>query len=204
VAGFSVEKVEQAIPIARSLVAGGISVIELTLRTDEAFDAIEAICLEVPEIVVGVGTILTPSQARRVKEIGAAFGVSPGMNPEVIKECKSMGFPFAPGIVSPTELEAAIALGRRFVKFFPAEAAGGLSYLRSMSAPYNHLGVRYFPLGGINSGNMMDYLRESNVPTVGGSWIVAKELVDKEDWSGIKMRAENVRKVIEGSINEES
>lgn len=198
VAGFSVDKVEHAVPIARALQAGGLNVIELTLRTAAAFDALKAICAEVPEIVAGVGTILTPEQASQVKALGAAFGVSPGVNPAVIRACRDLGLPFAPGIVSPTDLEAAIALGCRFVKFFPAEAAGGVQYLRSMSTPYNHLGVLYFPLGGINEENMGDYLKEPNVPTVGGSWIVNKELVEKEDWQGIRWRAEAVGKTVNG------
>jgi len=198
VAGFSVEKLEHAVPIAEALLAGGLNVIELTLRTPAALDALQAICEDVPEIVAGVGTILTPEQARQVKEAGATFGVSPGMNPEIIKACKDLELPFAPGIVSPSDLEAAISLGCRFVKFFPAEAAGGKGYLRSMSTPYDHLNVRYFPLGGINVDNMTHYLDEPNVPTVGGSWIVKKDLVEKEDWAGIRSRAQEVRQTVDG------
>jgi 2-dehydro-3-deoxyphosphogluconate aldolase/(4S)-4-hydroxy-2-oxoglutarate aldolase len=200
VTGFSVEKLEHAVPIAEALLAGGLNVIELTLRTPAALDALQAICEEVPEIVAGVGTILTPEQARQVKEAGATFGVSPGMNPEVIKACKNLELPFAPGIVSPSDLEAAISLGCRFVKFFPAEAAGGVVYLRSMSTPYKHMNVRYFPLGGINVDNMAYYLNEPNVPTVGGSWIVKKDLVEKEDWAGIRSRAQEVRQAVFGKI----
>jgi 2-dehydro-3-deoxyphosphogluconate aldolase/(4S)-4-hydroxy-2-oxoglutarate aldolase len=199
VAGFYVENVEHAVPIARALLAGGHNVIELKLRTPSALDALQAICEEVPEIVAGVGTILTPEQARQVKEAGATFGVSPGMNPEVIKACKKSELPFAPGIVSPSDLEAAIALGCRFVKFFPAEAAGGVSYLRSMSTPYNHLQIQYFPLGGIHLDNMASYLNEPNVPTVGGSWIVKKELIENEDWIGIRSRAKEVRNAVDSA-----
>ena len=199
VAGFSVEKVEHAVPIGRALFAGGLNVIELTLRTPAALDALQAICEEVPEIVAGVGTILTPEQARQVKEAGATFGVSPGMNPEVIKACKKLELPFAPGIVSPSDLEAAIALGCRFVKFFPAEVAGGVPYLRSISTPYNHLHIQYFPLGGIHIANMASYLNEPNVPTVGGSWIVKKELIENEDWIGIRSRAKEVRNAVDSA-----
>ena len=193
VAGFSVDTVEQAVPIAQALIDGGLNVIELTLRTEAALDAVAAIVRDVPQMVVGVGTILTPQQAQKVMELGATFGVSPGLNPAVIKECKTIGLPFAPGIVTPTDLETAIMLDCRFVKFFPAETAGGIAYLRSMSAPYNHLGIRYFPLGGIHSENMSGYLAEPNVPAVGGSWIVKKDLVDKADWSSIELRAKEVR-----------
>ena len=192
VAGFSVEKIEHAVPLAKALLAGGIDVIELTLRTPIGLDAVKLIANEVPEMVVGVGTILTPATAVAVKKAGAHFGVAPGMNPRVVKAAREAGLPFAPGICTPSDLEAAIELGCRFVKFFPAEAAGGVTYLKSMAAPYNHLGIRYFPLGGVNSENMLDYLAEDNVPTVGGTWIVAKNLVQNEDWAGITAAAQKV------------
>lgn len=192
VAGFSVEKIEHAVPLAKALLAGGIDVIELTLRTPIGLDAVKLIANEVPEMVVGVGTILTPETAVAVKKVGGHFGVAPGMNPRVVKAAREAGLPFAPGICTPSDLEAAIELGCRFVKFFPAEAAGGVTYLKSMAAPYNHLGIRYFPLGGVNSENMLDYLAEDNVPTVGGTWIVAKNLVQNEDWAGITAAAQKV------------
>ena len=192
VAGFSVEKIEHAVPLAKALLAGGIDVIELTLRTPIGLNAVKLIANKVPEMVVGVGTILTPETAVAVKKAGAHFGVAPGMNPRVVKAAREAGLPFAPGICTPSDLEAAIELGCRFVKFFPAEAAGGVTYLKSMAAPYNHLGIRYFPLGGVNSENMLDYLAEDNVPTVGGTWIVAKNLVQNEDWAGITAAAQKV------------
>lgn len=192
VAGFSVEKIEQAVPLAKALLAGGIDVIELTLRTPIGLDAVKLIADEVPEMVVGVGTILTPETAVAVKEAGAHFGVAPGMNPRVVKAAQKAGLAFAPGICTPSDLEAAIELGCRFVKYFPAEASGGLTFLKSMAAPYNHLGIRYFPLGGVNSENMSNYLAEDIVPTVGGTWIVAKDLVQNEDWAGITAAAEKV------------
>jgi len=196
VAGFSVDKVEHAVPVARSLLAGGIDAIELTLRTPAAMEALKAICAGVPEMLIGVGTILTPETVREVKAAGAAFGVAPGMNPRVIRAAQEAGLPFAPGICTPSDLEAAIELGCRFVKFFPAEAAGGIPYLRSMSAPYKHLGIQYFPLGGLNAQNMVDYLKEDNVPTIGGSWIVKKDLVEQEDWDGLATRAAQVRSIL--------
>lgn len=192
VAGFSLDQVEHAVPLARALLAGGIDAIELTLRTSVGMDAVKAICSEVPEMLVGVGTILTPETAREVKEAGADFGVSPGLNPEVVRAAQEAGLPFAPGICTPSDVEAAITLGCRFVKFFPAEASGGLKYLQSMAAPYKHLGIRYFPLGGVNADNMNDYLADDIVPAVGGSWIVKKDLVMKEDWDGITARAAEV------------
>ena len=126
VAGFSVDQVEHAVPLARALVAGGIDAIELTLRTPAGLDAVNAICAEVQDMVVGVGTILTPEAVQEVKARGAAFGVAPGTNSRVIRAAQEVGLPFAPGIATPSDLEIAIELGCRFVKFFPAEASGGI------------------------------------------------------------------------------
>jgi 2-dehydro-3-deoxyphosphogluconate aldolase/(4S)-4-hydroxy-2-oxoglutarate aldolase len=192
VAGFSVDNVQHAVPIAEALLAGGIDAIELTLRTDAGIASVRAICENVPDMLVGVGTILSPEAVREVIQAGAAFGVAPGLNPRVVAEARKVGLPFAPGIMTPSDLEAAIELGCRFVKFFPAEPAGGVTYLRSMSAPYQHLGIEYFPLGGINADNMLSYLRQPNVAAVGGSWIVKRDLIQNEDWAGLQSRAAEV------------
>lgn len=193
VAGFSIKQVEDAVPVAKALLAGGINVIELTLRTECALNAVKSIAESVPEIVLGVGTILTPEQAIQVKQAGADFGVAPGMNPDVIKTAQKIDLPFAPGISTPSELEAAIALDCRFVKFFPAEANGGIKYLKSMSAPYKHLGINYFPLGGLNAENMNTYLDFDDVIAIGGSWIVDTGLVEAKDWNELTNRAAHVR-----------
>lgn len=196
VAGFSIEKVEHAVPLCRALHAGGVDCVELMLRSAAGMEAVRAIAANVPEILLGVGTILTPEQAREVKAAGAAFGVAPGMNPRVIKAAQEVGLPFAPGICTPSDLEAAIELGCRFVKLFPAEPMGGVAYLRSMAAPYKHLGIQYFPLGGLNERNMLDYLKEPNVATIGGSWIVKQEMVNKSDWAGITASAASVINIL--------
>ena len=197
VVGFSVDRAEHGVPLVKALLAGGIRAIELTLRTPAAMDALKAICVEVPDMLIGVGTILTPDTVVEVKKAGAHFGVAPGLNAHVVRAAQNVGLPFAPGICTPSDLEAGIELGCRFVKFFPAEAAGGVAYLRSMGAPYKHLGINYFPLGGLNAGNMLDYLQEDNIPCIGGSWIVKKELVKNEDWHGITAMAADVRKIVE-------
>ncbi|GAB5561401.1 MAG: bifunctional 4-hydroxy-2-oxoglutarate aldolase/2-dehydro-3-deoxy-phosphogluconate aldolase [Synoicihabitans sp.] len=189
VAGFSVERAEDAVPLCRALLEGGISVIELTLRTTAGLAAVKEISTHVPEILLGVGTILTPEQARAVKEAGAHFGVAPGLNRAVVEAAAKVDLPFAPGIATPSELETALSLGCRWVKLFPAESLGGLSYLKAMSAPYAHLGVKYFPLGGINADNMNDYLARNDVPAVGGSWIVKPDLVRAGNWTEITSRA---------------
>lgn len=203
VAGFSVEKLEHAVPLTRALLAGGVDTIELLLRTADGIDSVKAICDEVPEMQVGVGTILTPQTVKEVKAAGADFGVSPGMNPSVVRAAEEAGLPFAPGIATPSDLESAIELGCRFVKFFPAEVTGGVTYLRSMSAPYKHLGIEYFPLGGLNAENMVGYLNEPNVVAIGGSWIVKQNLVDNKDWDGITARAADaIRTAKKGMKNE--
>jgi 2-dehydro-3-deoxyphosphogluconate aldolase/(4S)-4-hydroxy-2-oxoglutarate aldolase len=196
VAGFSVDRLDDAVPIANALLEGGIECIELTLRTPVAVKAIQEIASNVPQICLGIGTILSPEQVRMVADAGADFGVAPGTNPSVIREARSAGFPFAPGICTPTDLEAAIGHDCRFVKFFPAEASGGLPYLQSMAAPYRHLGISYFPLGGINARNMVDYLKTDIVGAVGGSWIVQREHVRNKDWSGIATAARKVTSVL--------
>lgn len=193
VAGFSVEDVQNAVPIAEALLSGGVHAIELTLRTSAGLDAVRAISGAVPEILLGVGTILTPDQAREAKSAGADFGVAPGFNPKVVQAAAEVGLPFAPGIATPSELEGALEVGCRFFKLFPAGPLGGVEYLRSLAAPYKHLGVRFFPLGGLNAANMIDYLEEPTVAAIGGSWIVQDELVESGDWAAIAARAAESR-----------
>lgn len=188
VAGFSVDTAETAVPIARALLAGGIKVIELTLRTDAALDSVRAIAQHVPEIILGVGTILTPKQLHEVQEAGAAFGVSPGLNPEVVKTAKILNFSFAPGIMTASELEQAFGLGCKFFKVFPVEPIGGLSYLKSIYAPYKHLGISFFPLGGLNQNNLKSYLEFDGVSAAGGSWLVQNDDVKSQRYDRITER----------------
>lgn len=203
VAGFSIDDVNNAVPVAEALLAGGIEAIELTLRTPVAVEAVRAIHDQVPEMLVGVGTILTPEMVREVQAAGADFGVAPGLSAEVVLEAQRVGLPFAPGIATPTDIEAALKLGCRLLKLFPAETLGGISYLRSISAPYDHLGVRYFPLGGVNTENMLRYLGEPNIPAVGGSWIVDKKSVAEGDWSSVTAKAAEVRTILSGNPSSE-
>ena len=196
VAGFSVQNLDDAIPIAKSLMEGGINVIELTLRTKNSLKAVEMIAKSVQDMVIGVGTILTTDQLLQVKDNGAHFGVSPGLNKRVLQYAAEIDFSFAPGIATPSDLDCAIDMGYRFVKFFPAEGMGGVNYLKSISAPFSHLDVKYFPLGGINSNNMNEYLSIDNVIAIGGSWIVKDQLVLNKQWKEITKRALEVRNII--------
>ena len=196
VAGFSVQNLDDAIPIAKSLMEGGINIIELTLRTKNSLKAVEMIAKSVQDMVIGVGTILTTDQLLQVKDNGAHFGVSPGLNKRVLQYAEEIDFSFAPGIATPSDLDCAIDMGCRFVKFFPAEGMGGVNYLKSISAPFNHLDVKYFPLGGINSNNMNEYLNIDNVIAIGGSWIVKDQLVLNKKWKEITKRALEVQNTI--------
>ena len=148
-------------------------------------------------MLAGIGTILTPDQAEQAHEAGAAFGVAPGFNRRVVERTQTIGLPFAPGVATPSEVEAAVELGCRELKFFPAEPSGGMPYLSSMYAPYAHLGLRFIPLGGLNTGNMSDYLSSPAVPAIGGSWIAPRKLIQQADWSAITASAAQVRTMID-------
>lgn len=183
-----------AVPLARTLLEAGIRAIELTLRTPAAFEALQAICRDCPEMQSGLGTVLTTKQVQRAAEAGAAFAVAPGMNPRVIRAAAEAGLPFAPGVATPTDIEAAVELGCRTLKFFPAESFGGTATLKSMAAPYAHLELSYIPLGGLNVDNFVDYLALPFVSAVGGSWIAPRPLIQAQEWKQI---AENAKQAIQ-------
>ncbi len=195
VAVLTVERPEDAVPLARALLEGGIDAMELTLRTPAAVEALKAVVDQVPEMLAGVGTILTPEQVKQVKKAGAAFGVAPGTNPRVIEAAREARLPFAPGVATPSDVELAVELGCRVLKFFPAEPIGGLPYLKSMAAPYAHLGLCFMPLGGIDAKNMVAYLKDPLILAVGGSWIAGKEKIRERDWPGIAETARQASKL---------
>ncbi len=140
-------------------------------------------------MLAGVGTVLTPAQVADVHAAGAAFAVAPGTNPTVLQAAKEIGLPFAPGVATPSEIEQALELGCRILKFFPAEPIGGLPYLKSMATPYAHLGIRFMPLGGVNATNIVDYMKSPLVLGVGGSWIATKQTIAARDWDAITATA---------------
>lgn len=196
VAVLVLDRVEHAVPVARALVDGGVDVMELTLRTPVAMDALRAIRVEVPEMVAGVGTVLATDQVTQVAEAGAAFGVAPGLNGRVVREAQRVGLPFFPGVATPSEVEEALEVGCRLLKFFPAEPSGGLAYLRSMAAPYEHLNLRFIPLGGLEVGHVRSYLREPTVLAVGGSWVAPRHLVTQRDWAAIAANAREASAIV--------
>jgi 2-dehydro-3-deoxyphosphogluconate aldolase/(4S)-4-hydroxy-2-oxoglutarate aldolase len=189
VAVLTVERAEDAVPLAEALLAGGVEAMELTLRTPAALEALRAVLAGVPQMLAGVGTVLTPRQVEQVAGAGAAFAVSPGTNPRVLEAARQVGLSFAPGVATPSDVERAVELGCRTLKFFPAERIGGLPYLKSMAAPYAHLGLGFMPLGGVNADNMCDYLADPLVLAVGGSWIARKDAIGRRDWAGITRTA---------------
>ncbi len=196
VAVLVVDELAHAVPLARALIDGGIDAMELTLRTPVALDALEAIRAQVPDMLLGVGTVLTPEQAGEAAEAGAAFGVAPGLNPRVVRAAREVGLPFAPGVATASDLEVALELGCREVKFFPAEPIGGMAYLQSMAAPYTHLGVRFVPLGGLQPDNVREYLSSSLVLAVGGSWIASRNAIRQQDWDAIRSNAAQARAIV--------
>ncbi|MDO5552447.1 MAG: bifunctional 4-hydroxy-2-oxoglutarate aldolase/2-dehydro-3-deoxy-phosphogluconate aldolase [Planctomycetia bacterium] len=196
VAVLIMDRVEDAVPCAKALLEGGVDVMELTLRTDAALGALEAIRRDVPDMLAGVGTIIFPEQVQQAQDAGAAFGVSPGLQRGVMDEAMRLKFPFAPGIMTPSELELALSYGCRNVKFFPSEPLGGLSYLKSIQAPYAHLGVRFLPLGGLTLVNLPDYMNASYILAAGGSWIAPRKLIAARDWTAITKNAADARKII--------
>lgn len=196
IAVLIIDDANDAVPLARALHAGGVDCIELTLRTDSAIESVRRIAAEVPEVVVGVGTILTPQQADAAKDAGADFGVAPGTNPRVIQRAIEIGLPFSPGVCTPTDIEMALELGCRVLKFFPSEPSGGLNYLKSAAAPYMHLGVKYIPLGGVSGKNAEEYLRDPNVMALGGSWLGPRDLIQKRDWAAITKLASEATEIV--------
>ncbi len=176
-------RLEDAVPVARALVAGGLPAIELTLRTPVALDAVAAIAAEVPEILVGAGTVVTPGQAKEAADAGARFLVSPGATPSLLAAMDETGLPFLPGVATVSEALAALEAGCTSLKFFPAEASGGAAFLASVAAPVP--AVRFCPTGGITPTNAASYLALPNVGCVGGSWLTPGDLVAARDWDGV-------------------
>src|SRR4029077_16599420 len=178
-----VDDVDHAVPIARSLVAGGLPVIELTLRTPVALTAIERIAGEVPEIFLGAGTIVEPSQAKQAASAGAQFLVSPGSTPTLLQAMSDTGLPHLPGVATVSEILTALEAGYTELKFFPAEAAGGANYLKSVSSPIP--ATRFCPTGSISTTNAHQYLALPNVGCVGGSWLTPSDVVASGNWARI-------------------
>lgn len=184
-----IDSLADAVPLARSLESAGLPLIEVTLRTPCALDCISAIRAECPGVTVGAGTVLNPGQLTAAIAAGAQFGVAPGFNREVVQAAIGEKLFFIPGVMTPSDIEGALMLGCKLLKFFPADSAGGLKMLKALSGPYEPAGVRFIPLGGISAANMSEYLAMSSVAAIGGSWLCERKLVKEKKWSEIKSLA---------------
>ena len=184
---ITIEQAAQAVPLAEALVAGGLRVIEITLRTPAAVDAARAIIAEVPAAIVGIGTVLTPDDLDRAAKLGAAFAISPGQSADLLQAAASGDLPFVPGIQTASDLIACVTRGHELVKFFPAMQAGGLAMLNALGGPFPQ--VRYCPTGGISEANAREWLAHPKVVAVGGSWIASASDIKTGAWSAIEARA---------------
>jgi 2-dehydro-3-deoxyphosphogluconate aldolase / (4S)-4-hydroxy-2-oxoglutarate aldolase len=190
---IAIESAGDALALADALIEGGLPVAEITFRTAAAAAVISRIAKERPQLVLGAGTILTKDNLAAAIDAGARFGVAPGLNPEILAEANRRGLPFVPGVVTPSEVEQALALGATLLKFFPAEASGGIPMIKALSAPYGHTGVKFVPTGGVSAANLPDYLAVPAVACVGGTWIASKEAIAGKKWAAI---AENCRAAV--------
>lgn len=185
---ITIEQPEQALPLAEALVAGGLPVLEITLRTPHALAAITAIRQALPTAIVGAGTVISRVNYQQALDAGATFIVSPGFTPELLACAKSSAIPFLPGVNTPSEIMQLLSHGITSMKFFPAEAAGGVPMLKAIGAPLPQ--ALFCPTGGITPANAKDYLALPNVACVGGSWMVKKELVQAQRWDDIRALAQ--------------
>ncbi len=184
---LTIEWEADAVPLAQALVAGGLPVLEITLRTEAALAAASAIIAEVPDAVVGLGTVLSPADIEGAHSIGARFGVSPGLTDALSAAADATGLPFLPGVATASEAMRAMELGHRHLKFFPAEPAGGIPTLKALGAPLQDL--RFCPTGGVSAGTAPDYLALPNVLCVGGSWLATKAEIAEGAWHAITAKA---------------
>ncbi len=178
-----IEDIKDAVPLAQSLVEGGIPIIEVTLRSSCALEAIELIAKNVPKMHVGAGTILNPTQLEQAQNRGAEFLISPGLTIKLLEHAKKKNMPLIPGVSSSSEVMQALELGYNALKFFPAEYCGGVKLLNAFNGPFK--GVKFCPTGGISIDNMHSYLNLENVLCVGGSWLTPKHLIQNKEWDKI-------------------
>lgn len=183
-----IDDAEDAVNAAKALIDGGIFAMELALRTPASIKALHNIKKALPEMLAGIGTVLTSEQVEEVAPY-ADLIVTPGCNPKVIETARKHNIPIAPGISSPTDIEIAVEAGCRILKLFPAENLGGLSYLNAINAPYDHLGISYIPLGGVSSSNCKEYIHHPRILCIGGSWIAPRKLIQQKDWKKITLNA---------------
>jgi 2-dehydro-3-deoxyphosphogluconate aldolase/(4S)-4-hydroxy-2-oxoglutarate aldolase len=186
---IAIEHASAAEALADALLEGGLRVAEITFRTSAAAEVIAIMADKRPELLVGAGTILTREALDAAIDAGARFGLAPGFDAEIVSTADARGFPFTPGIMTPSDLTGAARHGLKLAKFFPAEAAGGVSMLSAISAPFAHLGIRFIPTGGVTQGNMHEWLKLGAIAAVGGTWIATRSDIADGRWSDIADKA---------------
>jgi 2-dehydro-3-deoxyphosphogluconate aldolase/(4S)-4-hydroxy-2-oxoglutarate aldolase len=191
-----IDQPDDAVPLAEALLAGGLNVMEVTFRTSTAADSIARIRKSLPVVAIGAGTLLAAEQVQRAVDAGAQFGVSPGLNESVLAAANKNQMPFFPGVMTPTEVDRALNLGCKQLKFFPAETAGGVKMLKALAGPFAHTGVKFVPTGGINAASLADYLAVPQVAAIGGSWMAERKLITEKAWSKITALTAEAMKVI--------
>jgi 2-dehydro-3-deoxyphosphogluconate aldolase/(4S)-4-hydroxy-2-oxoglutarate aldolase len=191
-----IEKTDDAVPLTEALIAGGLNCIEVTFRTAGAAESIARIRKNLPNAIVGAGTLLTPDQVKQAVDAGAQFGVSPGLSEAVSKAAHENKFPLFPGVITPGEIMRALELGWKHLKFFPSETFGGVNALKALIGPFGHTGVKFIPTGGITAATLPNYLAIPQVAAVGGSWMAEKKLVAEKDWAKITSLTAEAMKVI--------
>ncbi|WP_419844076.1 bifunctional 4-hydroxy-2-oxoglutarate aldolase/2-dehydro-3-deoxy-phosphogluconate aldolase [Actinobacillus pleuropneumoniae] len=180
---IAVEQAEDILPLVKTLAGNGLPVAEITFRSAAAEEAIRLVCQHYPDVLIAAGTVLTAEQVVKAKNAGADFVVTPGFNPTIVKLCQDLDFPITPGVNNPMSIEAALSLGIEAVKFFPAEASGGVKMIKALLGPYSNLQI--MPTGGISPSNIKDYLAIPNIVACGGSWFVEKSLIQAKNWDEI-------------------
>ena len=191
---IALDDAAQAVPLAKALAAGGIPAAEVTFRTAAGEEAIRCIAQEVPEVLVGAGTVLTTEQVDLAVNAGAKFIVSPGTNAKVVYHCQELGVQPIPGAITPTEIETAMELGLDVLKFFPAEPSGGLGMIKALTAPYTQ--IKFIPTGGISTANMGEYLKHPKILACGGSWMVKKDLMNAGKFEEIRALAAEAAAIV--------
>ena len=185
------EKVEDAVPLAKAMAAGGVDTMEITFRTACAPECIKAVAENCPDVLVGAGTIVNLDQCKLAIEMGAKFIVSPGFSDEIVGYCVEHGIPVAPGCVTPTEIMGALKYGLKMVKFFPANVYGGLNAMKNLAGPF--VGLKFLPTGGVNAGNIKEYIDAPFIHAVGGSWVCPKADIAAGNWDKITQLCKEAR-----------
>jgi len=196
-----IDRPDDAVPLAEALLAGGLSVMEITFRTAGAAESISRVRQGVPQIAIGAGTLLTTENVKQAAGAGAQFGVSPGLSEAVLETARQSDLPLFPGVMTPTEVTRALDLACDRLKFFPSETAGGVKMLKALAGPFSHTGVKFIPTGGINAASLADYLAVPQVAAVGGSWMAERKLVAEKAWAKITALTAEAIKVIAQAKN---